>query len=191
MKNKSIAIFVYDDVEVLDFAGPYEVFSIANYLAKKKIFDLFLLSCDKTEITGRNNFTFLTHFTLKDHPPINCLIIPGGPGSRSVEKDSGVINWIEAQYPKLDFLLTICTGSRILAKTNILNGEEITTHWNSVADLKLEKHFKVVENVPFTDNGKIMTSAGVSSGIDLCLYFLGKLYGKEKAKKVAKYIEWK
>ena len=102
-----------------------------------------------------------------------------------------MLNWIELQFFKIEHLLTICTGSRILVNTKILSNEEVTTHWNSVNDLKVNKGIKVIHNVRYTDNGKILTSGGVSSGMDLCLYFLEKKKGKKLSEELKQYIEWR
>ena len=188
--KKNIAIFVYDNVEILDFTGPYEVFSIANELQNRELFNLFLISENNLKIVARNEFKFNSDYCFNYYPNIDYLIIPGGPGSRTQEKNTELVSWLQREFFKIEHLLTICTGSRILVNTNILTTEQITTHWNSINHLKDKKNINVIENVRYTDNGKILTSAGVSSGIDLCLYFLEKKYGSQLYEKTKKYIEW-
>jgi len=188
--KKNIAIFVYDNVEILDFAGSYEVFSIANELQNRELFNLFLISENNLTIVARNEFKFTSDYCFNYYPNIDYLIIPGGPGSRTQEKNNELVSWLEREFSKIEHLLTIFTGSRILVRTNILTTEQITTYWNSINHLKDKKNINVIENVRYTDNGKILTSAGVSSGIDLCLYFLEKKYGSQLYKKTKKYIEW-
>ena len=188
--KKNIAIFVYDNVEILDFAGPYEVFSIANELKNRELFNLFLISENKLKIVARNEFKFNSDYCFTNYPNIDYLIVPGGPGSRKQEKNTKLIKWLEREFLNIEHLLTICTGSRILVNTNILTNEKITTHWNSINHLKRRENIHVIENVRFTDNGKILTSAGVASGIELCLYFLEKKYGRKLYEETKKYIEW-
>ncbi len=190
-KIQNVGILVFNEVEVLDFCGPYEVFSIANECRTRKIFDIQLISTDDVNLKGRNKFKFEADFTIESHPSLDILIIPGGPGTRQQECNTRLIQWLENQFQNLKYLLTICTGARIIAHTTFIQDAVITTHWNSLKELKqINPDINVVDNVRYTDNGKILTSAGVSSGIDLCFYFLEKHFDRNLSKNVAKYIEW-
>ncbi len=191
-RNKQrVGILVFDEVEVLDFCGPYEVFSIANELRNQELFDIKLISTENIHLKGRNQFKFQADYTIKNNPPIDILIIPGGPGARVQEKNPRLILWLEKQFVNLKHFLTVCTGARIAAHTNFIKGIFVTTHWNSLRDLEeANPDINIVENVRYTDNGKILTSAGVSSGIDMCLYFLEKNFDQKLSKELAKYIEW-
>ena len=141
--KKNVAIYVYNEVEILDFAGPFEVFSIANELRNKQLYDLFLISKNQSKLVARNNLKFESDYYFDNHPNLDYLIIPGGPGSRVQEKNAKLLRWLEKSFFNIEHLLTICTGSRILANTNILTNEEITTHWNSIKDLEKKEKLNV------------------------------------------------
>ncbi len=195
-----VAIFIFNEVEVLDFAGPFEVFGVAG-LRTNTIppFEVFTVAQFET-INARNNLTVKPTYTFGNAPKADILLIPGGGGyhtdgtpfgSRREMNNPIVINWIKEQAAHAKLVLSVCTGSLILAKAGLLEGKAATTHYLAIEGLKkISDNITVKENVRFIDNGTIITSAGISAGIDMSLYTIGKLLGKEAADETAKYMQY-
>jgi transcriptional regulator GlxA family with amidase domain len=191
MQPRNTAILLFNDAEVLDFAGPYEVFNAANRMAGEVLFSVYTIAEKKDVIYARNNLKVIPDYSLNDCPSPDILVVPGGSG-RKIEMDNlFLLNWIKSKFDTLEFLLSVCTGSFILGKTGLLDGQEATTHHSSYDEF--EKTFpaiKLIKDAKYIDNGKIITSAGVSSGINMSLYFIGKLFGEELKAKTASQIEF-
>lgn len=190
-KQWNIAIFMFDDVEVLDFAGPFEVFGVARYEDGSQPFDVTLVSEDGNRVIARNGLKVDVDYSMADCPNLDLLLIPGGQGTRTVMHNENVRAWIQSQYDDIEHLLTVCTGSLIVAKTGLLSGLAATTY-HSAFDLLTEAD-PTLEPRPgerWVDNGKIITSAGVSAGIDMALHTVSRLLGKEFADKTARYMEY-
>jgi transcriptional regulator GlxA family with amidase domain len=198
---QNVAIFLFDDVEVLDFAGPFEIFSVTGLRNKgqEKPFNVFTIA-EKKDIKARNNLLITANFTFEDAPKIDILLIPGGGGfhengkpfgSRKEMHNEVLLNWINAQYSQIDLLLSVCTGSLILAKAGLLEGLKATTHWKAETQmLEVAPNTTLFMQERWVDNGKIILSAGVSAGIDMSLYVVSKLLGKEAALETAQYIHY-
>ena len=199
MKYK-VAIFIFNEVEVLDFAGPFEVFSVAGLRKLPEApFDVFTVAQFET-IEARNHLTIKPTYTFADAPKSDIFLIPGGGGrysdgtpfgSRREMNNPIVLNWVKQQAAQAKLVLSVCTGSLILGKAGLLDGLEATTHFKAIDGLKeISDRIHVKENVRFIDNGTVITSAGISAGIDMSLYTVGKLFGKEVADETAKYMQY-
>ncbi len=195
-----VAVFIFNEVEVLDFAGPFEVFSIAGLRTSAIApFEVFTVAQFET-INARNNLTIKPTYSFATAPKADLLIIPGGGGynadgspfgSRREMNNPIVLNWIKEQAVTAKLILSVCTGALILAKADLLEGLEATTHYLAIDGLKkISEKITVKENVRFVDNGTIITSAGISAGIDMSLYTVGKLLGKDVADETAKYMQY-
>lgn len=195
-----VAIFIFNEVEVLDFAGPFEVFSIAGLRTLSVApFEVFTVAQFKT-INARNNLTIKPTYTFAAVPKADILIIPGGGGynadgtafgSRREMNNPIVLHWVKEQASTAKLTLSVCTGALILAKAGLLEGLEATTHYLAIDGLKkISDKISVKENVRFVDNETIITSAGISAGIDMSLYTVCKLLGKEAADETAKYMQY-
>ncbi|MDJ0554148.1 MAG: DJ-1/PfpI family protein [Microcoleaceae cyanobacterium MO_207.B10] len=192
MSKKKVAIFIFNDVEVLDFAGPFEVFSVTSELDKNQLFEVYTVAEELKSVTARNGLSINPSYEIADCPTPNILIIPGGFGTRELMNNSLVIQWVQNCSRQAELVLSVCTGSLILAKAGLLVGLEATTHHLVIDDLRyLAPTTQVLENQRFVDNGQIITAAGISAGIDMCLYVVSILLGKEIAEKTAKYMEYK
>lgn len=191
MRKKNTAILLFDDVEVLDFAGPFEIFSVTNELNDDSLLNIYTVAIEEKPITAKNGLSVNPDYALPAAPKPDLMIIPGGIGSRKMLLKPNVIDWIVKNSETAEKVMSVCTGSLILAKAGLLKGLRATTHFQ-VFDLlaELEPEVEIVKTDRFTDNGKILTSAGVSAGIDMSLYVVGLLYGKEKALNTAAYIEY-
>ena len=196
--KKNVGIFIFDLVEVLDFSGPYEVFSCTR-LAKKSsasilklppAFNVFTFSEKKKYISTSGGLKIRSDFLLKNCPYLDILIIPGGIGTRKLLKNKKILDWLILNQ-NINIIASVCTGSLLLAKAGLLKGKKATTHWGA---LKLLKKISPSTNV--VNNNKYVfdtyyTSAGVSTGIDMSLHIIENIFGKTIANNTAKYIEYK
>jgi len=191
MRSRNTAILIFKDVEVLDFTGPYEVFSTANTEYGEKIFNVFTVAENDKEIKSANGLRIIPDYTLTNSPPLDILVIPGGNGRKIEMHNPVLLNWIKEKFNKLEFLLSVCTGAFILGKTGLLDGAKAATHHYSHGEFERTfPNIELVKNVKFVDNGKIITSAGVSSSINMSLHMISKLFGEELMRKTAMHIEF-
>ena len=193
MATRNVAILMFDDVEVLDFAGPFEVFSVTSELNKgERPFAVSTVAEHPGAVNARNGLSVNPDCTISDCPPPDILIVPGGQGTRKLIDNSAVINWIKDSARTAELVLSVCTGSLLLAKAGLLEGLEATTH-HQVLDLlkELAPNTTIIENQRFVDNGKIITSGGIAAGIDMSLHVVGKLLGTAQAEQTADHMEYK
>lgn len=184
-------IYLFDDVEVLDFAGPYEVFSVSSELNDHRLLRVFTVSKDGRQITAVNGLKVQPDFSFHDHPAIDILVVPGGVGTRKGMEDLQVLEWVKYNHSRSTITFSVCSGARILAKSGLLDGMDSVTHHEVLAHLReIAPGTFVREEERFTDNGKIMTSGGISAGIDLSLYIVEKLFGKDVKNRTVRYMEY-
>lgn len=196
---KSIAIILFDHVEVLDFAGPFEVFSVTGRRGTGDPYDVFTVAEKKT-ISARNNLVVQPTCLFYDCPASDILLIPGGGGfhengvpfgTRHEMNNPVMLDWIKERSKKASLVLSVCTGALLLAKAGLLEDKEATTHFMAVDLLKsISPTIKVSPEKRWVDNGNIILSAGVSAGIDLSLHIVEKLQGAEVAKETARYMQY-
>ncbi|ANC08318.1 MULTISPECIES: DJ-1/PfpI family protein [Bacillus] len=192
MMNKwSVGIFLFNEVEVLDFAGPFEVFSVTE-VNEEKPFTVYTVSENGEMITARNGLKVQPDYSIENLPPVDILIIPGGLGAREYEiKNEIVIKWIRQQMKEVKLMTSVCTGALLLAKAGLLEGLKATTHWDSIEKFKNEfQNVEVIENVKFVDEGHIITSAGISAGINMAFHIVKNLLGMHVAEDTAKRMEY-
>lgn len=192
MMNKwSVGIFLFNEVEVLDFAGPFEVFSVTEVNGEKP-FTVYTVSENGEIITARNGLKVQSDYSIENLPPVDILIIPGGLGARKYEiKNEIVIKWIRQQMKEVKLMTSVCTGALLLAKAGLLEGLKATTHWASIEKFKNEfQNVEVIENVKFVDEGHIITSAGISAGINMAFHIVKNLLGVHVAEDTAKRMEY-
>lgn len=194
MNNQyNLGIFLFNEVEVLDFAGPFEVFSITEYEdSREKIFKVNTVAQNKNLIKARNGLKILPDYDFEDAPKFDILIIPGGYGAEEIEiNNKEVINWIKQCSKEVKIIASVCTGAFLLAKAQLLEGKKATTHWMDID--RLEKEFenvKVERNIKYVDEDSIITSAGISAGINMSFYIISKLINKEIARNTARRMEY-
>ena len=189
--KKNLAILIFPDVEVLDFAGPFEVFSVFNELNEDLRLNVFTLGETPGPLKAKNGLQVVPDHTIETAPQPDYLVIPGGVGTRALLENNTVLTWISRVAGNCDHIMSVCSGSLLLAKLGLLKGLRATTHHEIFEELEsLAPDAEVVRYQRFTDNGKIVTSAGVAAGIDMSLYMVGLLYGREQAETVARYIEY-
>lgn len=192
----NIGIYIYEDVEVLDFTGPYEVFTTATRVnarqepGSSKLFEVFLIAEKEDFVTARADFKVRPHYTIRNHPEADVLIIPGGVHIHEMDKPQ-VIAWLAKLAPATLLTASVCTGAFLLAKAGLLEGKSCTTHWEDLPDLRaLFPSLDVKEDVPWVDNGHIVTSAGISAGIEMALHLVARLAGKDLALQTARQMQY-
>lgn len=186
-KQKNVAILLYDGVELLDFAGPGEVFQQAEFNGKKA-FNVYTVGVNKKEIISQDFLKITTQYIIDDCPLPDILVIPGGNSISQVSNEK-LIFWIASVNLKAEYILSVCNGVRLLAKTGAIDGMMATSHFRAIDNLTKEfPNVKMVKGKRFIDNGRIITTEGVSAGIDGSLYLLTKIFNKETANEVAKQM---
>ncbi|MBK8030909.1 MAG: DJ-1/PfpI family protein [Chloroflexi bacterium] len=190
--TRNIAILLFETVEVLDFAGPLEVFASVNtVLEANPPFNVYTVAETAGPIRAANPLTIVPDYTIDTCPPPDILIIPGGSGSRKAAKSERLIAWVKAQDQRTEFTLSVCTGTRVLAAAGILDGLQATTHFGSLDELAANNPtITVLRDVRYVDNGHVVTSAGVSAGIDMAFHMVQRLLGEDVARQTARYIEY-
>lgn len=189
--KRHVAILVFDDVEVLDFSGPFEVFALADEMHGHAAFHVFTVAELRTTIRARNGLKIVPDFTLEAAPPAGVLVVPGGQGTRALLNRAALLEWIRKQNRASEITMSVCTGALLLARAGLLDGLRATTHHFSVDLLReLAPAAQVTPGERFTDNGKICTAAGISAGIDLSLHIVGRLLGEAAVEKTAQQMEY-
>jgi len=182
-RSKKVAIFIFDGVQIIDFTGPYEVFGQAG-------FEIFTVAEKPDPITTAMGMTVTPKYTFENHPMPDILLIPGGGVTRHQDKPN-VVKWLRDNTQQAETVLSVCNGAYFLAKAGLLDGLEATTFASLIDGLKAAApKANVVSDKRFTDNGKIVTSAGLSSGIDGSLHVVEKLLGKGWAQMIATNLEY-
>lgn len=187
----NIAIYIYDHAEVLDFSGPFEVFATASsFLPKESQFNVFLLAENNSAVHARGGYSVNPSYSFSNHPPIDVLIVVGGVHDEEMLK-ANVITWIKAQALTAKVIASVCTGAFLLAEANLLTDLSVTTHWQDADDLQQKfPDLNVVTNVRWVDEGNVLTSAGISAGIDLSLHLVEKLQNRNLAEQTAKQMQF-
>jgi len=190
--RRNTAIFIFNQVEVLDFAGPFEVFSVTDGLAGNKPFKVFTVAETPGTILAANGLKVVPEHTFESAPAIDLLIVPGGFGTRALLNKPSVLEWLRVRAKHAEIVASVCTGSLLLAKAGLLDALPATTHFLSHDLLReLAPTATVHEDKRFLDNGHIATSAGISAGIDLSLHLVGRLLGRAVAEKTARHMEYR
>ncbi len=188
--TRKLAILLFDDAEVLDFCGPFEVFSVANQQSDSPPFDVMTVA-EKTPITARNGLSVNPSHTLASCPKPDLLLVPGGIGTRKEVHNARPVEWIRRVADEAEMVLSVCTGALLLGKAGLLDGLETTTH-HVAYDLLREivPSCTVHEDRRYVDNGKVITSAGIAAGIDMSLHVVERLVGTGTAERTARHMEY-
>ncbi|EME3969558.1 DJ-1/PfpI family protein [Vibrio fluvialis] len=185
----NIAIYIYDDAEVLDFSGPFEVLSTAKRLAGND-WNVFFVAQDDTLVKARGGYLVNPHYCFQNHPPIDVLIVVGGVHTAELEKTE-VLDWIRGAAREAKEVASVCTGAFLLAQAGVLTDQPVTTHWEDIADLRaMFPELDVQEKVRWVRSGNITTSAGISAGIDMSLYLVSVLDSMSLAERTARQMEY-
>ncbi|MDH5355444.1 MAG: DJ-1/PfpI family protein [Gammaproteobacteria bacterium] len=187
----NVGIYIYDKAEVLDFSGPFEVFSTASRVSgSPETFNVFLVSETGNTVSARGGFNVNPNYGFLDHPSIDLLIIVGGVHTEEMRKP-GVLSWIGKESRKAQIVASVCTGAFLLAEAGVLSNQKVTTHWEDIPGLREGyPQLNVLDNQRWVDEGNIITSGGISAGIDMSLHLVSKIKNKDLAEKTAKQMEF-
>ncbi len=190
-----VGILVFDDVEVLDFCGPFEVFSVARPVGghddEFKLFTVVIVAEEDRIVTCRGGLLVKPHATIENHPPLDILVVPGGQGTRRERHNHRLLDWIVQQDQHTNLTTSVCTGAFLLAERGLLDRHRATTHWNSIGWMRgTYPNVEMVTDERVVDEGHIITSAGVSAGIDMSLHVVSRLYGADVAAWTARRMEY-
>ncbi|WP_010277182.1 DJ-1/PfpI family protein [Paenibacillus senegalensis] len=187
---RNVAIWIFDDVEPLDFAGPFEVFITGSNRGRD--FNVYTIAEHDSPVKALGGLSINPTYPLAACPKPDILIVPGGLGIRKEMHNETIIKWIKQLSKEVEILLSVCTGALVLAQANLLDGLQVTTNRSAIHELQelVPASTKIIKEARFIDNGTIVLSAGVSAGIDASLYVVGKLLGKERAIKAANIMEY-
>ncbi|MDQ6693855.1 MAG: DJ-1/PfpI family protein [Chloroflexota bacterium] len=192
----SVGILIFDDVEVLDCCGPFEVFATTvlpgdDASSGSRPFNVFTVAEESRLVRCRGGLMVQPHHTINDHPALDIVVVPGGWGTRREVNNPRLIEWIRSQAELRSLITSVCTGAFMLGAAGLLDGQEATTHWASIERLRATHPLAHVhDDVRFTDNGRVVTSAGISAGIDMSLHLVGRLLGPDVAAHTARNMEY-
>ncbi len=194
-KVRTVACLLFDDVELLDFAGPYEVFWEARPVGRSDDESALFRPITIAEKTGaircRGGLPVSAQYALDNHPAIDLLVVPGGQGTRRERLNARLLDWIAAQDKRTELTTSVCTGAFLLAERGLLDGRKATTHWASVDWMRKQyPRVKMTDNERFVDEGHVITSAGISAGIDMALHVVARLHGNDVAAWTARRIQY-
>ncbi|UAK30865.1 DJ-1/PfpI family protein [Nocardia asteroides] len=183
-------ILIFDNAEELDFAGPWEVFTASAILRDDT--DRAVLIAERPDpVRFSKGLRVLPDHTLDDHPPLDVLLIPGGRGARKVEPYNTVVTeWIARTAADAAWVVSVCTGAFLLHAAGPARGRRVATHWKHEDELEARGDVTVVRDARYVIDGNILTSQGVSAGIDSALWLVGQLHGRAHARAVRREIHY-
>jgi transcriptional regulator GlxA family with amidase domain len=190
---RSVLLTLFDDVDTLDFSGPLEVFSITGQRATGPVpFTVTTVAERVTPpITTRSGLRITPYYTFANAPQASILVVPGGLGARHERGNPSMIDFIRRQSQKAELVMSVCTGALLLGAAGLLDGLTVTTHHAALDELaETAPNCTVVSGQRYIDNGKIITSAGITSGIDAALYVVQRLLGSATAVETATHLEY-
>lgn len=199
MAVMNVGILLFDDVELLDFAGPFEVFSRTRTIPgidsrrsdQDAPFQVFTVASTNAPVTVTGGLKVLPTYTFDTCPNIDILVIPGGFGTRTLLEDENLISWIQSTASTAQQTASVCTGALLLAKAGLLTGRRATTHWGALDTLEaMDKNIRVERTLRVVHD-QVITSGGIAAGIDMAFYIVAELFGNDVADDTAKYMEYK
>ena len=194
--HRTVGILIFEGVEVLDFCGPFEVFATTALPAADgsrgdRPFDVMTIAQTPGLVACTGGLLVQPNSTIADHPPLDILVVPGGHGTRREQDNFVVLDWIAAPRRWAELTTSVCTGALLLANRGLLDGRRATTHWASIDRLrKTTPAVTVLDDRRVVDEGEIVTSAGISAGIDMALHLVARLHGTDVATATARNMEY-
>ncbi len=195
-KSCTVGVYLFDDVEILDFAGPYEVFTTASRLshratpASPEPFTVCTIARTRDLVRARAGLLVQPDYSAARHPSLDVLIVPGGVVTAELAEPE-VLRWIAGVARGTTLTASVCTGAFLLAKAGLLAGRSATTHWEDVDELReMFPDLSVRTGVRWVDEGPVVTSAGISAGIDMSLHLVERLAGRDLALRTARQMDF-
>ena len=194
--RKKVGILVFPDVEVLDFCGPFEVFSVTRLDETRRRdtvspFEPLLISERDGMVEATGGLCVQPRHNIRNCPPLDILVVPGGWGTRREIDNPVLIDWIAATGPQVETLCSVCTGAMLLGKAGLLDGLRATTHFMSFEWMRTRlPRVRLVTDEHVVDSGRVLTSAGISAGIDMALRVVTRHYGEAVGRATARQMEY-
>jgi transcriptional regulator GlxA family with amidase domain len=189
--QRHIGLFLFDGVEELDAVGPWEVLAFWTLEHPEDGWSVSCVSADGAEVVGAKHLVLGAHHSVAEAPAMDVFLHPGGHGTRRLLRDPEHLDWIRAQRAVVPLMTSVCTGSLVYAAAGLLAGRPATTHWASLDLLaELDPTVRIDADARFVDDGDLITSAGVSAGIDMALHLVARLAGVERARQVRRGIQY-
>ncbi|HYO12429.1 MAG TPA: DJ-1/PfpI family protein [Thermoanaerobaculia bacterium] len=194
-----VGILIFDNVEVLDFAGPFEVFSRTRLVPgadsrrseESAPFQVFTVAKTRKPTTATGGLIVVPHYGFADAPRIDILVVPGGFGTRPLLQDEETLDWIRRTAEAARQVASVCTGALLFGRIGLLDGRRATTHWAALDLLESVAPAATVDRTQRVVDDVVVTSAGVASGIDMAFHIVETLCGREVADETARYIEYR
>lgn len=189
--SRRIGILLFDNVEELDAVGPWEVLAHWTQEYPEDGYSVSCMSPDGQQVTAAKGLVIGAHHSIGDAPPLEVLLHPGGQGTRPLLRDSAHLDWVRAQRAAVPLMTSVCSGSLVYAAAGLLRGRPATTYWGAIDELRvLDPTVEVREEDRWVDDGDIITSSGVSAGIDMSLHLVERLAGTARARQVRRGIQY-
>jgi transcriptional regulator GlxA family with amidase domain len=185
----SYGLLVFDGAEELDFAGPWEVFTASSRFRDAGD-QVFLVAERDGPVRCSKGLRVLPDYTLGDHPPVDVLLVPGGQGTRREVGNPAIIDWIRATAKTATWTTSVCTGALLLHEAGPARGRRVATHYAFEDTLAERGEVTVVRDARYVVDGEVVTSQGVSAGIDMALWLIGRIHGRDHARTVRRYIQY-
>jgi transcriptional regulator GlxA family with amidase domain len=194
--ERTVGILIFPEVEILDFCGPFEVFASTvlprgEGAPERRAFTVFTIGEHPDVVSCRGGLLVQPNYTLANHPALDIVVVPGGYGTRREQENRVVLDWIARQRKGGALAASVCTGAFLLAAAGLLDGKRATTHWTAIDTLRTGfAEMTVLDNERVIDEGDVITSAGVSAGIDMALHVVRRLHGETVARATARDMEY-
>jgi transcriptional regulator GlxA family with amidase domain len=187
--STTFGILLFDDVEELDFAGPWEVFAMAAQ-GRDEAARVVTIAERAEPVRAAHGLRVIPDHDFDSAPALDVLLVPGGQGTRREVDNAVLLEWIRKSAARCQWITSVCTGSLLLCAAGVAKGKRITTHWTFVETLRERGDATVLDGVRYVRDGNLVTSAGVSAGIDMALWLVGQLYEPDYARKVQRFMEY-
>jgi transcriptional regulator GlxA family with amidase domain len=196
MIRKRVGIVLFNDIEVLDFCGPFEVFSVTRLSEEKRReepppFEVLLIAETLSFVTTTGGMNVMPQYSFENCPELDILVVPGGWGTRKELDNPIMLEWLRSRAAEVEILTSVCTGSMLLGFAGLLDGLHATTHWRSLdwmRDSFPEVFVETEQHV--VEDGRVITSAGISAGIDMALKVVARYYGEDIGRAAAAHMEY-
>jgi len=196
MTHKRVGILIFPAVEVLDCFGPYEVFSVTRLNEDRRReesspFEVLLVAESVEPVVATGGLRVIPDATLETCPPLDILVVPGGWGTRKEIGNQRVLTWIAERAKEVETLTSVCTGAMLLGQAGSLDGRRATTHWRSLDWMRQSFPAVTVEDkLHVVEDGQVLTSAGISAGIDMALLVVARYFGEAAGGATARHMEY-
>jgi len=196
MERKRVGIVLFENIEVLDFSGPFEVFSVTRLDEERRReepspFEVLLVAEKNDPVVTTGGMKVIPDHTFESCPKIDILVVPGGWGTRKELKNPTMLNWLRIRASEVETLTSVCTGSMLLGFAGLLDGHHATTHWRSLDWMRESfPSVTVAYDKHVVEDGRIITSAGISAGIDMALKVVERYCGEDIARATARHMEY-